>query len=268
MRSYWLFILALFTLGVAPPNLAFSQEPAGVLASNAEALPEAPGPQFAVASSQQTATENSAAKEDSPASQGQRQERLKRILGLTENDRIVSPGTAAPPPTPRLAFKIATESSFDYSSFALLGLTSLLSEGVDSHPQLGKGVPGFGRYYWRGFVDKTDANYLVLFALPTVFHQDERYYSKGTGSVMKRSLYAASRVLITPDYHGRNVFNTSEVLGRGMAQSVSLAYYPSEDRTAGDFASDYATSLGRDALVNIYRELWPDVAARLFHLRK
>lgn len=43
------------------------------------------------------------------------------------------------------------------------------------------GDVGYGRYYWRGFVDKTDGNYLVIFALPTIFHQDERYYAKGQG---------------------------------------------------------------------------------------
>jgi hypothetical protein len=72
----------------------------------------------------------------------------------------------------------------------------MIAEGSDAHPQLGKGVPGFGRYYWRGFLDKTDGNYLV--ALPTVFHQDERYYAKGQGSFLKRFSYAVTRIVITP----------------------------------------------------------------------
>jgi hypothetical protein len=52
---------------------------------------------------------------------------------------------------------------------------------TDAHPQLGDGVAGFGGYYWRGFVDKTDGNYLVIFALPSIVHQDERYYAMGKG---------------------------------------------------------------------------------------
>ena len=93
---------------------------------------------------------------------------------------------------------------------------------------LGKGVDGFGRYYWRGFVDKTDGNYLVIFALPTVLHEDERYYAKGEGGICEdAAIYAASRILITPDYHGHNTFNASEVFGRAMAQGISIAYYPS-----------------------------------------
>ncbi len=189
----------------------------------------------------------------------------KRILGMLPNYRAVSAGEIPPPPTPREAFKIATQNSFDYSSFIFVGITSLMAEGSGAHPQLGKGVAGFGRYYWRGFVDKADGNYLVIFALPTVLHQDERYFAMGQGKLWKRGLYAASRILITPDYQGRNTFNLSEVLGRGMAQGISTTYYPSHDRTVGALATKYAYALGRDALTNVVREFWPDIATRVLH---
>ncbi len=86
--------------------------------------------------------------------------------------------------------------------------------------------------YWRGFVDKADGNYLVIFALPTTLHEDERYYAMGTGGWFKRAVYAASRILITPDYNGHNTFNAAEVFGRGISQGCSGFYYPSADRTA------------------------------------
>ena len=147
----------------------------------------------------------------------------KRILGVMPNYRAVSAGAIPPPPTPLEAFKIATRNSFDYSSFIFVGITSLLAEGSSAHPQLGTGPSGFWGYYWRGFVDKTDGNYLVIFALPTILHEDERYYAKGEGHPLKRAVYAATRILITPDYHGHNTFNAAEVFGRGMAQGISTA---------------------------------------------
>ena len=189
----------------------------------------------------------------------------KRILGIMPNYRAVSAGAIPPPPRPKEAFTIATQNSFDYSSFVFVGITSLMAEGSNAHPQLGKGIDGYGRYYWRGFADKTDGNYLVIFALPTVFHQDERYYTKGEGGVWKRAIYAASRILITPDYHGHNSFNASEVLGRGIAQAISLSYYPSHDQTGGALATKYGYAMGRDALTNVFREFWPDIAAHVLH---
>lgn len=148
-----------------------SQEPVrGTSVNGAEALPEAPEP-MSQANTQ-------------PVPDAKQQP--KGILGMMSSDRVVNAGETPPPMTPRLAFKIATHGSFDPSSFALTGVTSLLSEGLDTKPQLGKGVAGFGRYYWRGCVDKATGNYLVLFALPSVFHQDERYYIKGQGSILHR----------------------------------------------------------------------------------
>lgn len=189
----------------------------------------------------------------------------KRILGIMPNYRAVSAGTIPPPPTPKEAFKIATRNSFDYSSFIFVGITSLMAEASNAHPKLGKGIEGFGEYYWRGFLDKTNGNYLVIFALPTVFHQDERYYAKGEGPFLKRALYAASRILITPDYHGHPSFNASEVLGRGIAQGISATYYPSADRTAGALAVKFGYAMGRDALTNVFREFWPDIATHVLH---
>src|SRR5579863_5829886 len=183
-----------------------------------------------------------------------------RIMGVMPNFRAVSAGALPPPPSPKEAFVIATKNTFDYSSFIFTGLTSMIAEGSDTHPQLGKGVEGFGNYYWRGFADKTSGNYLVIFVLPTVFHEDERYYAKGHGGFVKRFLYSTSRVLITPNYDGNNTVNASELLGRAMAQAISVSYYPSKTRTVGAISAKYGYALLRDAATNAFREFWPDIA--------
>lgn len=225
-----------------------------------EAAQTADDAQSATQSDQSPAEESSKA----PATTDSQQQ-PKRILGIMPNYRAVSAGAIPPPPTAKEAFKIATENSFDYSSFVFVGITSALAEWTDAHPKLGDGFGGFGRYYWRGFLDKTDGNYLVIFALPTIFHQDERYYARGQGPKMKRVLYAASRVLITPSYHGHDSFNASELLGRGIAQGISAAYYPPSDRTLGALAVKYGYAIGRDALTNVFREFWPDIATHVLH---
>lgn len=189
----------------------------------------------------------------------------KRILGVMPNYRAVSAGVIPPPPTSREAFMMATQNSFDYSAFVFVGITSLLAEGDDAHPELGKGVKGFWAYSWRGFLDKTDGNYWVFWGLPTVLREDERYYAMGQGGIWKRGVYAGTRVLITPNYHGKNCFNISEILGRGASEAISLAYYPSQDQNASSYAEKYAYAVGRDALTNVFREFWPDIDSHVLH---
>jgi hypothetical protein len=188
----------------------------------------------------------------------------KPILGIMPNFPAVS-ARAIPPPTPKQAFKIATQNSFDYSSFISVGITSLWTESSNADAALGKGASGYWRYYWRGFLDKTDGKYLATFAFPTVFHEDVRYYARGEGALWKRGIYAGSRILITPDYQGHQTVNVSELLGRGAAQAISLFYYPSKDRTAGEFAQRYGFALGSDTLTNMFREFWPDIAVHVLH---
>ena len=272
-----ILVLILFVQSLWAQERSSSLAPAVSLESTESSSPDTQSPQQTSppeqsgTSSNGSATKQSEAKsagqETAPANQGAPPEtqQPKRILGVMPNFRAVSAGALPPPPTPKQSFILATQNSFDYSSFIFVGITSLLAEGTDAHSQLGKGVAGFGRYYWRGFVDKTDGNYLVIFALPTVFHQDERYYAMGKGSIWKRGFYSASRIAITPDYHGHNSFNISELLGRGMAQGISVAYYPSGSRTAGALATKYAYAIGRDALTNVFREFWPDIATHVLH---
>ena len=189
----------------------------------------------------------------------------KRILGVMPNFRAVSAGALPPPPTPKHSLWIATQNSFDYSAFLFNGFTSLEAIASNAHPELGKGLSGYGRYYWRGFIDRTDGNYFVIFVLPTILHQDERYYAMGKGGFLKRTIYSASRVLITPNYEGHNTFNASEVFGRGIAQAISVSYYPPQSRTAGSIARKYGFAIGRDALTNVFREFWPDIAVHVLH---
>jgi hypothetical protein len=249
-------------------TLAFSQqagpaaESAVYVSNDAESasnLPDAPEPQ-------QTQVKDPNSKQ-APANEGapKRKQQPKRILGIMPNYRAVSAGAIPPPPTPKQAFKIATQNSFDYSSFVFVGLTSMIAEGEDTHPSLGKGVPGFWAYSWRGFVDKVDGNYWVIFALPSVLHEDERYYAKGEGPILKRAAYSSTRVFITPNYHGKNTVNASELAGRAIAQEIGRTYYPSSDSSAGALAQKWGYAIMRDALTNTFREFWPDIAEHVLH---
>lgn len=262
------FRLSLCGCVLAASTLAFSQQdvtsglaasPVADSADSTSILPDAP-------EAQQTTVKDPNSKQ-APANEGapRSKQQPKRILGIMPNYRAVSAGAIPPPPTPKQAFKIATQNSFDYSSFVFVGLTSMIAEGQDTHPQLGKGVPGFWAYSWRGFVDKVDGNYWVIFALPTVFHEDERYFAKGEGPIMKRALYSSSRVLITPNYQGHNTFNASELMGRAIAQGIGTTYYPSADRSPGALAEKWGFAIMRDAMTNTFREFWPDIAEHVLH---
>lgn len=248
-----------------------------------DALPSAPAPQVEVEQAQQGSSPAGSSNQDqtpprktrpaSPANSNAGVPRVEqqptRLFGVMPNYRAVSAGAQPPPPTPKEAFMVATRNSFDYSAFVFVGVTSLLAEWDNSHSQLGKGVGGFWAYSWRGYVDKTDGNYMVDFVFPSFLHEDERYYAMGYGNagMVHRGVYAATRIFITPNDHGQNTINGAELLGRGVSQGISLAYYPSQTQTFSGFSEKYAYALGRDALTNVVREFTPDIYTLFDHLR-
>jgi hypothetical protein len=256
--------VALFLLFSIVGADAQDAAPTGVKAESSSAtLPDAPDGQAPAGQTEKNPNvTNGQANKDAPAGQQQ----PKRILGLMPNYRAVSAGAIPPPPTSKESFKLAGQNTFDYSSFVFVGLTSLIAKGEDAHPALGKGVGGYWAYTWRGFVDKADGNYLVIWALPTILHEDERFYAKGEGRKFNRGVYAATRVFITPNYQGKNTFNAAELIGRGAAQGISLSYYPSSDRTLGDFTEKFGYAVMRDAATNAFREFWPDIATHVLHI--
>ena len=175
-----------------------------------------------------------------------------------------------PPQTTKQKFVTATQDSFDYSSFVLPAGVAAENDAAGDTPEFGSGGLGYSRYLWHSFVDQTSENYLVEFIVPTLTHEDTRYYTLGPrgGSGLKRAGYAMSRVVITRNDAGHDTFNISEVFGSGAAAGLSNLYYPRGERTFGNTAQKWGTNVGIDAASFMVREFWPDINHYLFHGKK
>ena len=164
-----------------------------------------------------------------PLAQGRQ---TKRILFVVPNFRAVSADQQLPPQTVKEKFKTAALDSLDYSSFIFVGAQAGIAQATKSYPYFGQGAKGYGRYYWHTMADAINENTWVEFIVPSILHQDTRYYTLGKGKVSKRVGYAVSRVFITRSDDGNRAFNFSEVVGAGAFAGVANLYYPSQERTA------------------------------------
>jgi hypothetical protein len=184
------------------------------------------------------------------------------------NYRSVSAGEIPPPPGFKQSFKIATRQAFDYSSFIFLGLTTASAYWQDSHPSLdtfnGGNAP-FWAYLWRGFLDKTDGTYQSAWILPTLLHEDTRYYAMGHGSKWKRLGYAMSRVAVARTYSGHATPNLAGLGGKIGAQAVSTTYYPPGSEEFSVLATKFAYACARDMGFTVFREFYPDIAIHILH---
>lgn len=187
----------------------------------------------------------------------------KRILGIIPNFKSVSTDETLPPQTVKDKFIEATQDSFDYSSLVLPGVIAAYSMAIDSYPEFHQGAAGYARYYWHAAVDQTSENYMVEFVMPSLTHEDTRYYTLGRGGFMKRAGYALSRAYVTRTDAGNATFNFSEVVGAGASAGLSSLYYPTRERSFGNVASEWGLDVGIDSASFLMREFWPDVNRRL-----
>jgi hypothetical protein len=228
------------------------------------AIPDAPAPSPVPVGGQGPSPSTSLSSTSNAANPEEGQQ-TKRILWIVPNFRAVSAGVKLPPQSVKEKFKTGALDSFDYSSFIFVGIQAGISQASDAYPAFRQGAAGYGRYYWHTFADQTDENLWVEGILPSVLHQDSRYYTLGHGGFIKRGLYAVSRTVITRTDSGKETFNASEVVGSGIAAGLSSAYYPGEYRTWTKTGQRWLTNALLDFGTFAAKEFWPDVNHAIFH---
>jgi hypothetical protein len=186
----------------------------------------------------------------------------KRILWIIPNYRAVSANTQLPPLSPKGKFWLATQDSFDYSSFALAGIVAGIGQARQSTPEFGEDA--YVKYYWHSFADQAVGNYFTEAIVPTVTRQDPRYYTLGHGGFFRRTGYALSRLLITRTDSGGNSFNFSEIVGNGAGAGISNLYYPQQERTWTKTGQKWLLQVGIDGIFNMGKEFWPDINRVVF----
>jgi hypothetical protein len=188
----------------------------------------------------------------------------KRAFGVLPNYRTAEADGPFVAITTRQKFTIARKDTFDWPSYILAGAFAGISQLGDSNPSFGQGAKGYGRRYLSSVADQDIGNFMSEAIMPSLLHQDPRYFRKGHGSVKGRIAYAASRVLIARGDSGNWQFNASEFLGNGIVASIGNAYYP--DAVGFDPTMQRMfTQIGTDAISQVLKEFWPDVKRKLSH---
>lgn len=177
----------------------------------------------------------------------------QRVLGVFPNF-YTSFDWNAPPMETKQKFQLAFRSITDPIEF--LGPASVAGfEQIENiFPAYGGGAQGyaerFGSAYANSFTGKlfSDAVY------PSLFHQDPRYFYKGTGRFGSRALYAITSAFVTRSDSGRREPNYSYFLGTFTSGAISNLYYPPENRGALLTFTNGLADIAGDAGANLVRE--------------
>jgi hypothetical protein len=180
-------------------------------------------------------------------------EEQQRLIGIVPNFYTVYIYDAAPLTT-RQKFSLATHSVFDPFELASDGINAGIAQAKNSYPGYEQGTEGYSRRYAAAFGDSLTRNYLSRAVLPSLFHQDPRYFYQGSGSTKSRLVHALKFTVELRGDNGRNMPNYSFFIGTVGSGLVSNLYYPHADRGAGLVFTNLAISLAERAGESVFRE--------------
>jgi Carboxypeptidase regulatory-like domain len=156
-------------------------------------------------------------------------EEKQRVLGVFPNF-YTSYVWNAEPLTPKQKFQLAWKSAIDPVTFLTTGAIAGIQQWDDDFADYGQGASGYAKRYGANYADGFIGVMIGGAILPSVLHQDPRYFYKGTGSIRSRALYALSTVVICRGDNGQWQPNYSNILGTFASGGISNAYYPANDR--------------------------------------
>ena len=182
----------------------------------------------------------------------------KRIFGVMPNNRTTEASIPFTPITAGRKMTIAAKDSFDWPVYPTAAAFAALYQLEDQNPSFGQGMKGYAKRLGAAYGDQMIGNMMTEGIVPSLLHEDPRYFRLGEGGGWHRTKYALTRILVTRTDSNHNTFNVAEVGGNAMAVALSNAWYP-DTRTASDNAEKLAIQLATDAFSNVMKEFWPDV---------
>lgn len=273
--------MACFSLAILFPLLSAAQQatPPASPDPSTQTQPQTPAKDQAAPA--QTPTDKDKDKKSTdPNGQG-------KVAG-TSNDRLfytlpnflsIENTAQLPPLTAKQKFAVVARGTFDPVQYPWWAFLSAISQADNSEPGYGQGWEAYGKRFGTAAADGIIENFMTAAVLPSILHQDPRFFQSSKGGFLRRSEYAVSRIFVTRTDSGGTQFNYSEIVGSALSASISTySYHPrstyistptnphkfvGSDRTLLNTANVWGSQVGYDTITIVVKEFWPDIHRKL-----
>jgi Carboxypeptidase regulatory-like domain len=177
------------------------------------------------------------------AAQQLKAEEQQRVLRFIPNLYV----TYEPHPEPlttAMKFHLAYKSLSSPVFFVRTAAWAGVQQAADTPAQWRQGAKGYGKRVGAGFADATTEGLIGNAILPSLLHQDPRYFYQGSDTKKSRALHAILAAFICKGDNGKTQPNYSTWGGSLISSSISLSYYPSSDRNAQHVFKNFGIGMG------------------------
>jgi hypothetical protein len=195
------------------------------------------------------------------------QEEHQRMLGVIPNFNEVIGGQAEPL-TPKQKFHLFFKGSIDPYQFVIAGIDAGIEQAQDEYPAYDQGFLGYLKRFGASYADGFDGNFFGNAVLPSLLHQDPRYFRLGHGTFKRRLWYSMISNVRAKSDKGKWEPNYSNVIGNFIGGAISNAYYPAVDRGFGLTIERGFTVTAEGAVGSFLEEFYPDFIAWRQHRKE
>ncbi len=192
-----------------------------------------------------------------------KEQEKQRVLGFIPNFYATYVPDAAPLP-PRLKFQLAWKSVTDPISILGAGFLAGIYQASDQLNGYGQGAAGYGKRFGAVYGDVFIGTFIDSAILPTLLHQDPRYFYRGPNSDGSRFMYAIGNAVICKGDNKKYQPNYSAILGSFITGAISQTYYPESDRGTSLYFQTALIRIAEGSVAGIFQEyVVPKLTPRL-----
>ena len=176
----------------------------------------------------------------------------QRVLGIIPNF-YVNYDPHPEPMTASLKFKIALRTAVDPVTILGVAFIAGLNQAGNT-PDFQQGAKGYGQRFGAVAADGVTDIMIGGAVLPSLLHQDPRYFYQGNGTTRSRLFHAISYPFVCRGDNGQMQPNYSSIGGDLAASALQNAYYPQSNRGAGLVFGHFALDTAERAVSTLAQE--------------
>ena len=131
---------------------------------------------------------------------------------------------------------------------------------IDSDSAYGPGLKGFGKNTGVSLLQDTTGEFFGAFLIPSLVHQDPRYFRMPKATIPRRIGHAVVRTFVANSDEGKLMPNYANLFTYPINAELSNLYVPGIHSDAPSTVERIVTGLATDPANNLITEFLPDVA--------
>ncbi len=186
------------------------------------------------------------------AAQQLKAEEQQRVLRFLPNI-FVTYDPHPEPLTTKMKFHLAYKGLTHPSFFGLEAAWAGIQQAANT-PDWPQNAKGYGERFGANLAGGATEGLFANAILPSLLHQDPRYFYQGSGTKASRAWHAFLAPFVCKGDNGRSQPNYSQIGGLLISGAIANTYYPTSNQGAGLVFRNFGTNMGLHVALGLAQE--------------